>query len=96
MALDAAERGRARSFVELLAEAQAQVREGVEPVLRNEQQRLLAELSAPAPGRGAHSQPDDRRDAQAIADLERAISDRELRLHTLEAQIRRRILVMRL
>ena len=43
--LHMAERGKARAFLDLLAEAQAEVREGVDPELHAEQQRLLAGLS---------------------------------------------------
>ena len=88
-ALVAAEQGRGRVFLELLAEAQAEVREGVDPERRAEHQRLMAEIADLREQlMAARSAPEDERDSDAIDDLERAISDRELRLHTLEAQIR--------
>ncbi len=45
-ALHAAERGRARAFLELLTEAHAEVRVGVDDELWEEEQRLLGELQA--------------------------------------------------
>jgi tetratricopeptide (TPR) repeat protein len=69
-ALHAAERGKARAFLELLAEAQAQIREGADPALLEEERSLLAQLNFTHQQLiEMHSQPSEQR--EAIADLRR-------------------------
>ena len=69
-ALHAAERGKARVFLELLAEAQAQIREGADPALLEEERSLLAQLNFTNQQLiEMHSQPSEQR--EAIADLRR-------------------------
>lgn len=88
-ALHAAEKGRGRVFLELLAEAQGEVREGVDPELRGEEQRLLSELSTLRERVvGARSQPQEERDPDLISRLQREEQDVERALHTVEARIR--------
>lgn len=89
-ALHAAERGRARAFLDLLAEAHAEIREGVDPEQGREEQRLLSELSELRQRLTEfRSRPEAERDSNLISQLERRGQGLELRLHTLEAQIRR-------
>ncbi len=71
-ALHAAERGKARTFLDLLAEAQAQVREGADPALLEEERSLLSQLSATRQQLiDQRSRPREQQNPQAIADLKR-------------------------
>jgi CHAT domain-containing protein/tetratricopeptide (TPR) repeat protein len=90
-ALQVAERGKARAFLELLAESRAQVREGVDPELLANEQRLAAELGfLNAALREQRSRPGAEEDAALIAGLEREQGEIELEHELNQAEIRRR------
>ena len=86
-ALYMAERGRARAFLDLLAAAQAEVREGVDPSLGEQERRALAELSD-LRQRLVAARAQGEQNAEAIAELEKQTQAKTHELHTLEAEIR--------
>ncbi len=68
-ALQASERARARSLLESLTEAQAKIRQGIDPTLLDRELQLQQSLSAKAERqtRVLDSKPDDKKEAQALA-----------------------------
>jgi CHAT domain-containing protein len=83
-ALQAAERARARSLLEILAEAPAELRVGVEPTLLSRERELRQKLSAKSAGQNrAASQSEEQ-----AATFSREISALTAELEQVEAQIR--------
>ena len=83
-ALEVAEQGRARAFLDLLAENRTEIQEGVDPRLREAEQNLQSRLSA------LHKRLiETRSEGRDGTELEEEIRALELRLYTVEAQIRR-------
>jgi CHAT domain-containing protein/Tfp pilus assembly protein PilF len=87
-ALEMSERARARSLIDLLGEAGAQVRQGVDPALQRQEREVLQRFGSKALHEtrllsGAHSAEDEARARQELEGL-RAEADR------IEAEIRRK------
>ena len=90
-ALEIAEKGRARAFVELLARAGAEIREGADPELMEAERRLLGELSAVRRHAvAARFGPEPERDPDAAGRLGARAQDLERALESTQAQIRQR------
>jgi CHAT domain-containing protein/tetratricopeptide (TPR) repeat protein len=88
LALQANERSRARTLLELLAEARADIRQGVDPSLLEQERDLKRQLDAEADSRTRLlSRPHS---AEQIAALDREINGREDEFQRLQAAIRRR------
>ena len=88
LALQASERARARSFVELLAESRGDIRQGVDPTLLEREQALHRRLNAKAERqRQVANDPANRQQAETMArELDRVATE----LQELEGQIRAR------
>ncbi|HQR36139.1 MAG TPA: CHAT domain-containing protein [Blastocatellia bacterium] len=83
-ALQISERARARSFVETLAEAPANIRKGVDPALLNRERELRQKLSAKSAAQNrAASQSEEQ-----VATFSREITELTAELEQIEAQIR--------
>jgi CHAT domain-containing protein/tetratricopeptide (TPR) repeat protein len=90
-ALHAAERGRARAFLDLLAQAEAEVHEGVDPGLREKELELLGELSALHSRLvEARSRSEGERDQGLISDLEGMEQEVKAAYRQNQAEIRKR------
>ena len=87
LAFEAAERARARSLIELLAESQAQIREGVDPALLERERKLIQLLNAKAQRR-MELRADGRPESQIVR-LDREISGLEDEYQQVQAGIRR-------
>jgi CHAT domain-containing protein len=83
-ALEISERARARSLLELLAEAPANIREGVDPALLNRERELRRKLSAKS---AAQNRAASQTEEQA-ATFSRELSSLTAELEQAEAQIR--------
>jgi CHAT domain-containing protein/Tfp pilus assembly protein PilF len=91
LALQQAERGKARVFLELLAEAQAEIRAGVAPELWEEERRLLGELGTVRQRLGKErSRAEAERDSAGVAELEWRARELERAYQANQAEIRRR------
>jgi CHAT domain-containing protein/Tfp pilus assembly protein PilF len=82
-----AERARARSLLEILAEARAEIRHGVDPVLLASERQLQQQLNAKA---GRHTQllSGKHNEAQAAA-IKKEVADLLLQYRDVQARIRR-------
>jgi tetratricopeptide (TPR) repeat protein len=90
-AFEAAERAKARSFLELLVEAQAEIREGVDPELREEEDRLLRELHVLRRRLiEERSRAETERNTALLEELEGQAQDLERSYQLNQAEIRRR------
>jgi CHAT domain-containing protein/tetratricopeptide (TPR) repeat protein len=85
-AFDASERSRARSLLELLAEASANIRQGVDPQLLEKEQNLLQQLNALE--RRRHELLSGQYSQQQLDDLEPQSKSLLSQLDQLKAQIR--------
>ena len=86
LAFEASERARARSLLELLAEAHADIRQGVDPTLRERERSLQQKVTA-ARMRQTHVLSGPHEEEEAAA-LEKEIAEREAEYDALEAQVR--------
>ncbi|MBI2840835.1 MAG: CHAT domain-containing protein [Acidobacteria bacterium] len=85
-ALDAHERARARSLIDLLAESRIDIREGVDRALLDREQTLLAELSAKEASRALLFQASG--DARQVQAVDGEIQDLLAGCREIEARIR--------
>jgi CHAT domain-containing protein len=92
-ALHVIERGKARAFADLLTEAQAEVRRGVDPELRERQQEILAELLACEQRLEAIGKQAEPQEEGANGSLDAVLEERQrlrLDLRVTQAELRRR------
>lgn len=83
-ALEASERGRSRSLLDLLREAGADIREGVDPALRERERSLVERLNVKAARRLAAAPETPEQRAAAERELQALLAD----LDTVQAEIR--------
>jgi CHAT domain-containing protein/Tfp pilus assembly protein PilF len=90
-AFHAAEQGKARALMDLLAEAHADIRQGLDPVLREEEQRLLlAQSTLRQKLKNPPVSTDEQQDPLLIAQLEHQQRELERAYQINQAEIRRR------
>lgn len=84
-ALEASERGRSRSLLDLLREAGADIREGVDPALRERERSLVERLNVKAARRLAATAETPEKRAAAEREIQALLAD----LDTVQAEIRK-------